>query len=97
MLENRYSIGAKAWSATKPIIEVNRSELGRSMHLDEVFLKINGRFHYLWRAVDQVGEVLKHPRSEPKGERGGKEVLSQIIKEIAVCTACAHYRQAEEL
>jgi hypothetical protein len=27
-------------------------------HLDEVFLKINGVTHYLWRAVDQNGVVL---------------------------------------
>jgi transposase-like protein len=27
-------------------------------HLDEVFLKINGVTHYLWRAVDQHGVVL---------------------------------------
>lgn len=25
--------------------------------MDEVFLKINGRIHYLWRAVDQDGEL----------------------------------------
>ena len=28
-------------------------------HLDEVFVKINGEMHYLWRAVDHEGEVLK--------------------------------------
>jgi len=28
-------------------------------HLDEVFVKINGVTHYLWRAVDHEGEVLK--------------------------------------
>ncbi len=28
-------------------------------HLDEVFVKINGERHYLWRAVDQEGEVLE--------------------------------------
>ena len=28
-------------------------------HLDEVFVKINGERHYLWRAVDHEGEVLK--------------------------------------
>ena len=28
------------------------------MAFDEVFLKINGRLHYLWHAVDQDGEVL---------------------------------------
>ena len=27
---------------------------GDRWHLDEVFLKINGRLHYLWRAVDQM-------------------------------------------
>ena len=28
-------------------------------HLDEVFVRINGETHYLWRAVDQEGEVLE--------------------------------------
>ena len=28
-------------------------------HLDEMFVKINGEMHYLWRAVDQQGEVLE--------------------------------------
>ena len=27
-------------------------------HLDEVYLKIDGRMVYLWRAVDAEGEVL---------------------------------------
>jgi len=28
-------------------------------HLDEVYVNINGEMHYLWRAVDQEGEVLE--------------------------------------
>ena len=28
-------------------------------HLDEVFVKINGKLRYLWRAVDHEGEVLE--------------------------------------
>ena len=28
-------------------------------HLDEVFVRINGKTHYLWRAVDHEGEVLE--------------------------------------
>ena len=31
---------------------------GDVWHLDEVFLRINGELHYLWRAVDQHGVVL---------------------------------------
>jgi len=27
--------------------------------LDEVFVKINGEMHYLWRAMDHEGEVLE--------------------------------------
>lgn len=31
---------------------------GEIWHLDEVYLKINGKCQYLWRAVDQEGQVL---------------------------------------
>ena len=27
-------------------------------HLNEVFVRIRGKHHYLWRAVDQNGNVL---------------------------------------
>ena len=27
-------------------------------HVDEVFVKVNGKLFYLWRAVDHEGEVL---------------------------------------
>ncbi|KPC64322.1 transposase [Streptomyces chattanoogensis] len=35
-----------------------RPRLGDKWHMDEVFLKIKGTIHYLWRAVDQDGSVL---------------------------------------
>ena len=35
-----------------------RTRTGDKWHLDEVFLKINGVQHYLWRAVDQKGVVI---------------------------------------
>ncbi len=35
-----------------------RPQPGEKWHLDEVYLKIDGRNHYLWRAVDQGGVVL---------------------------------------
>ena len=31
---------------------------GDTFHIDEVYVKINGRQHYLWRAVDQEGDVI---------------------------------------
>jgi putative transposase len=31
---------------------------GDTFYIDEVFVKINGKHHYLWRAVDRDGEVV---------------------------------------
>jgi len=28
-------------------------------HLDEIYVKINGEMHCLWRAIDHEGEVLE--------------------------------------
>ncbi len=41
-------------------------------HLDEVFVRINGETHYLWRAIDHEGEVLEvfaTKRRDRRGER----------------------------
>jgi putative transposase len=35
-----------------------RPRPGDKWHLDEVFIRINGRLRYLWRAVDQHGNML---------------------------------------
>ena len=40
-------------------IEGMRSFSKWRWHVDEVFVKINGERHYLWRAVDHEGEVLE--------------------------------------
>ncbi len=39
-------------------LRCRRAQPGDKWHCDEVFLKINGKRHYLWRAVDQYGNVL---------------------------------------
>ena len=39
-------------------LQRRRPKPGDTWHLDEVFLRINGVLHYLWRAVDQHGVVL---------------------------------------
>ena len=45
---------------------------GGKWHLDEVFVQINGRRQYLWRAVDQDGNVLDilvQPRRDAKAAK----------------------------
>ena len=39
-------------------IKKNRGLLGDAWYMDEVFIKINGILHYLWRAVDQGGDEI---------------------------------------
>ncbi len=35
-----------------------RPKPGDTWHMNEVFIRINGELHYLWRAVNQCGVVL---------------------------------------
>ena len=48
-------------AAMKEIGNADRQEAGRRRrwHLDEAFVKVNGKLCYLWRAVDHEGEVLE--------------------------------------
>ena len=44
-------------------------------HLDEVFVKINGQRHYLWRAVDHEGEVLESFVTKTRDRRAALKFL----------------------
>src|SRR6267142_2698542 len=52
---------------------------GDRWHLDEVFLKINGRAHYLWRAVDQDGEVLDILVQSRRNTKAAKKFLRKLL------------------
>jgi putative transposase len=49
-------------------------------HLDEVFVKINGETHYLWRAVDHEGEVLEAFVSKRRDRKAALIFLKKIMK-----------------
>jgi len=53
---------------------------GDRWHLDEVFLKINGRLHYLWRAVDQDGDVLDILVQNRRDKRAAKKFFRKLLK-----------------
>jgi putative transposase len=55
---------------------------GNSWHLDEVFLKINGRIHYLWRAVDQDGEVLDILVQSNRDKKAAKKFFRKLLKRL---------------
>ena len=49
-------------------------------HLDEVFVKINGETHYLWRAVDHEGEVLESYVTKRRDQKGALKFLRKTMK-----------------
>jgi putative transposase len=49
-------------------------------HLDEVFVKINGVTHYLWRAVDHEGEVLESIVTKTRDRKAALKLLKKSMK-----------------
>jgi len=49
-------------------------------HLDEVFVKINGETHYLWRAVDHEGEVLEVFATKRRDRKAALKFLKRTMK-----------------
>ena len=57
-----------------------RPRAGDKWHLDEVFVKINGEGHYLWRAVDQDGNVLDILVQSRRDAKAAKRFLRKLMK-----------------
>ena len=49
-------------------------------HLDEMFVKINGERHYLWRAVDHEGEVLESFVTKTRDKKAALKVLKKAMR-----------------
>ena len=49
-------------------------------HLDEVFVRISGETHYLWRAVDHEGEVLEVFATKRRDRKAALEFLKRAMK-----------------
>jgi putative transposase len=49
-------------------------------HLDEVYVKINGEMHYLWRAVDHEGEVLESFASKERDKAAALKFIKMALK-----------------
>ena len=68
-------------------------------HLDEVFVKINGEMHYLWRAVDHEGEVLEVFATKHRDCKAALAFLKRTMKrygrpEVIVTDRLRSYRAA---
>src|SRR5918995_5607815 len=62
------------------IIRRRLPQPGDKWHLDEVVLKIAGKTHYLWRAVDQHGVVLDVLVQSRRDKKAAKRLLCKLLK-----------------
>jgi putative transposase len=49
-------------------------------HLDEMFVKINGEQHYLWRAVDHEGEILESFVTKVRDKKAALKFLKKAMR-----------------
>lgn len=49
-------------------------------HLDEMYIKINGEMHYLWRAVDHEGEVLESFATKARDKAAALKFMKRAMK-----------------
>ena len=57
-----------------------RGQLGDTWHLDELFVTINGRLQYLWRAVDEDGDVLDILVQSRRNRRAAERFFRKLLK-----------------
>jgi len=77
------------WNRFGPMFaaEIRRNRASRmrahsnwQWHLDEVFVKINGETHYLWRTVDHEGEVLESYVTKSRDRKAALKFLRKSMK-----------------
>jgi putative transposase len=60
----------------------HRARPGDKWHLDEVFIRINGTIHDLWRAVDQHGNVLDFLVQSRRYAVAAKKFFRRMLKRL---------------
>jgi len=77
------------WNRFGPLFaaDVRRQRVNRmngfrqwKWHLDEVYVKISGEMHYLWRAVDQEGEVLESYVTKTRDKKAALRFMKKALK-----------------
>jgi putative transposase len=60
-----------------------KKKLGRfgdTWYLDELFVRINGQQQYLWRAVDQDGDVIDILLQSRRDQRAAERFLRRLLR-----------------
>ncbi len=54
-----------------------KGKAGRSWHVDETYLKVGGKWHYLYRAIDRDGTLIDSMLSEKRNMAAAKRFFTQ--------------------
>ena len=68
--------------------------MGDTWHLDELFVRIQGRQQYLWRAVDEDGDVID---ILVQSRRAALRFFRKLLKRTGLCPSTADHRQTAQL
>ncbi len=76
-----------------------RTHIQWRWHLDEIFVRINGKIYYLWRAVDHEGEVLEVFVTKKRDRNAALGFLRKTMKrygrpEVIVTDRLSSFRAA---
>jgi len=64
-----------------------RPRPGDKWFMDEVFIRIGGKLHYLWRAVDQDGHVLDILVQSRRNAKAAKWFPRKLLRACSTCPA----------
>jgi putative transposase len=67
-------------SCVRPYLAAPTGTPGRHWHLDELFVNIQGRLQYLWRAVDQDGDVIDILVQPRRDRRAAERFFRKLLK-----------------
>ena len=70
-----------------------RPRPGDKWHLDEVFIRVRGKQHYLWRAVDQDGHVLDIPVQSRRNTRAAKRFFRKLLRGLQYVPRASRLRR----
>ena len=56
-----------------------RGIAGHSWYLDETYIKVSGKWRYLYRAIDREGNLLDSMLSEHRGKHAARRFLRRLI------------------
>src|SRR5574341_1031088 len=74
-----------------------QGRLGDTWYLDELFVTIQGRQQYLWRAVDQDGDVIDILLQPRRDRRAAARFCRKLLKSQGRLPTTSDYRQASQL